>query len=272
MVRPKPGGKSAGKGKRKVAKKELASARARLGGPLSPRDVSRWPRPERPLATRTLSAFLRTVESWKDGRAEPVVGRIRETRPDPFAILVGTILSLRTRDATTEKAFDRLWPLAPTPEAMAALSLEDLEAAIRPVGFYRTKARTLRAVARLLIERHGGRVPDDLDALLSLPGVGRKTANLVLTEGFGKPGICVDTHVHRILNWWGFVRTRHPDETEEVLRKVLPRRWWIPVNALLVSFGQEVCRPVGPRCGQCPLAPKCPFPDKRVWPTRTNAR
>ncbi len=97
-------------------------------------------------------------------------------------------------------------------------------------------------------------------ALLALPGVGRKTANLVLTEGFGKAGICVDTHVHRILNWWGFVRTAHPDETEQVLRRTLPRRWWIPVNGLLVSFGQSVCKPVGPRCGECPLRSKCPYP------------
>ncbi|MFZ5983389.1 MAG: endonuclease III domain-containing protein [Acidobacteriota bacterium] len=222
-----------------------------------------WPRPSRAMSAKALSAFLETVRGWKEGRVEPVVGRIRETRPDPFAILVGTLLSLRTRDATTEKAFERLWPLAPTAEALAGLPLEALEAAIRPVGFYRTKARTLQAVARRLIERHGGRVPDDLDSLLSLPGVGRKTANLVLTEGFGKRGICVDTHVHRILNWWGFVATRHPDETEQVLRRTLPRRWWMSVNALLVSFGQEVCRPVGPRCGECPLAPKCPFPGKK---------
>ncbi|MEW6758323.1 MAG: endonuclease III [Acidobacteriota bacterium] len=216
------------------------------------------------MTARKLSALLEAVRDWKEGRAEPVVGRIRETRPDPFAILVGTLLSLRTRDATTEKAFERLWAMASSPEALSDLPIGKVEGAIRPVGFYRTKARTLRAVARLLIERHGGRVPDDLDALLSLPGVGRKTANLVLTEGFGKRGICVDTHVHRILNWWGFVHTRHPDETEQVLRRTLPRRWWTPVNALLVSFGQEVCRPVGPRCGQCPLAPKCPFPGKKT--------
>ncbi len=224
------------------------------------------------MTTRAISAFLRTVESWKEGRAEPVVGRIRETRPDPFAILVGTLLSLRTRDATTEKAFERLWAMASTPEALSDLSIGKVEGAIRPVGFYRTKARTLRAVARVLIERHGGRVPDELDALLALPGVGRKTANLVLTEGFGKSGICVDTHVHRILNWWGFVHTRHPDETEQVLRKTLPRRWWIPVNGLLVSFGQEVCRPVGPRCGECPLVKRCPYPGKEARLTRTTAR
>jgi endonuclease-3 len=215
------------------------------------------------MTARTVSAFLRTVERWKEGRAEPVVGRIRESQPNPFAVLVGTLLSLRTRDATTERAFERLWPLASTPEALSNLPVGEVEEAIRPVGFYRTKARTLRAVSRALIERHGGRVPGDLEALLALPGVGRKTANLVLTEAFAEPGICVDTHVHRILNWWGYVDTRHPDETEQALRRALPRRWWIPVNALLVSFGQEVCRPEGPRCTACPLARKCPFPGKR---------
>ena len=216
------------------------------------------------MTVRTLSRFLSAVEAWKREREEPVVGRIREEHPDPFAVLVGTLLSLRTRDVMTERAFDRLWPLAPTPRALLDLPGEALEEAIRPVGFYRTKARTLKAVAAALLERHGGAVPDGLEALLALPGVGRKTANLVLIEGFGKTGICVDTHVHRILNWWGFVNTRHPDETEEVLRRTLPRRWWMPVNGLLVSFGQSVCRPVGPRCAQCPLRGPCPWPGKKV--------
>ena len=225
---------------------------------------SRWPRPELPMPARRLSRFLTVVSAWKRGREEPVVGRIRETRPDPFAILVGTVLSLRTRDTVTEQAFERLWALASTPEGLLNLPLTELEAAIKPVGFYKTKARSLNAIAALLLERHGGKVPGDLDALLALPGVGRKTANLVLTEGFGLRGICVDTHVHRILNWWGFVATRDPDETERVLRAALPRRWWIPINGLLVSFGQAVCRPVGPRCGECPLRRACPYPGKRT--------
>ena len=226
--------------------------------------ASKWPRPERPMTARRLSRFLGTVQEWKRGKEEPVVGRIRETRPDPFAVLVGTVLSLRTRDVVTEVAFERLWPLASSPQALLDLPLSKIEAAIRPVGFYKTKARALKAIAGLLLERHGGSVPPDLEELLALPGVGRKTANLVLTEGFGLPGICVDTHVHRILNWWGFVRTASPDETEMVLRKTLPRRWWLTVNGLLVSFGQAVCRPVGPRCAACPLQTGCPYPAKKL--------
>ncbi len=230
-------------------------------------------RPARAMSVRTLSRFLTVVQGWKRGREEPVVGRIREARPDPFAVLVGTVLSLRTRDVVTEQAFDRLWPLASTPPALLGLPLSKIEAAIRPVGFYRTKARALKAIAGLLLERHGGRVPADLDALLALPGVGRKTANLVLTEGFARPGICVDTHVHRILNFrWGFVRTKSPEETEMALRATLPRRWWIPVNGLLVSFGQAVCKPVGPRCPECPLAGPCPWPLKRTGERGTRPR
>lgn len=217
------------------------------------------------MNARTLSRFLAVVREWKREREEPVVGRIKEEHADPFAVLVGTVLSLRTRDVVTEQAFHRLWPLASTPRALRDLSVGRIEDAIRQVGFYRTKARSLKEIARLLLERHGGRVPSDLDDLLALPGVGRKTANLVLTEGFGRAGICVDTHVHRILNQrWGFVSTRLPDETEAVLRRTLPRRWWIPVNGLLVSFGQAVCKPVGPRCGECPLAKPCPYPLKKV--------
>lgn len=217
-----------------------------------------------PLSARALSALLTAVARWKEGREEPVVGRVREEVRDPFAVLVATLLSLRTRDAATELAFSRLWALARTPRALLGLPLEAVEAAIRPVGFYRTKARTLHAVCRALLERHGGAVPDAMEALLALPGVGRKTANLVLIEGFAKEGICVDTHVHRILNAWGFVRTRTPDETEAALRRTLPRRWWMPVNGLLVSFGQAVCRPVGPRCSTCPVRRPCPHPGKRV--------
>jgi endonuclease-3 len=133
-----------------------------------------------------------------------------------------------------------------------------IEHAIFPVGFYRTKARVILGVSRDLLDRFGGRVPDDLDALLTLKGVGRKTANLVVTVGFGKPGICVDTHVHRISNRLGFVRTRTPEETEQALRAKLPRRYWIELNDLLVAFGQNICRPLGPHCSRCPVATRCP--------------
>src|SRR5439155_977960 len=148
--------------------------------------------------------------------------------------------------------------LARTPAALVRLSPRTLERAIYPVGFYRTKARTLRAVARVLLERHAGRVPADLDGLLALPGVGRKTANLVLTDAFGLPGICVDTHVHRITNRWGYVATRTPAATEMALRAKLPAGEWRGLNTLLVAFGQTICRPLSPHCSICALDPMCP--------------
>ena len=223
-----------------------------------------WKRPLRAMTARELGSFLGAVARWKEGREEPVVGRVKESIQDPFAVLVATVLSLRTRDAVTSRAFDRLWELAKTPAGLLSIPAEELERAIRPVGFYKTKARSLRAICARLLEHWDGRVPDGLEDLLSLPGVGRKTANLVLIEGFGKEGVCVDTHVHRILNWWGFVRTSSPDETEQELRRILPKRWWMPINSLLVSFGQEVCRPSAPRCPECPLAKRCPYPGKRA--------
>lgn len=224
----------------------------------------KWKRPLRAMTARELGSFLAVVAHWKEGRKEPVVGRVKESIQDPFAVLVATILSLRTRDAVTSQAFDRLWELAKTPRDLLAVPAEVLERTIRPVGFYKTKARSLRAICARLLEHWGGQVPDGLEELLSLPGVGRKTANLVLIEGFGKEGVCVDTHVHRILNWWGFVRTSSPDETEQALRRILPKRWWMPINGLLVSFGQEICRPSAPRCHECPLAKRCPYPGKRT--------
>jgi endonuclease-3 len=140
---------------------------------------------------------------------------------------------------------------------MARLSPDQVERAIYPVGFYRTKAAQILKICRVLIERHGGRVPADMEALLALKGVGRKTANLVLTQGHGLPGICVDTHVHRIVNRWGYVSAATPDKTETALRRVLPDRYWIPINDWLVAFGQNLCAPVSPRCSECPLAAHC---------------
>ena len=137
------------------------------------------------------------------------------------------------------------------------LPAKRIERAIFPVGFYRTKARVLLGVCRDLLERFGGLVPDDIDRLLTLKGVGRKTANLVVTQGFNKPGICVDIHVHRISNRLGYVKTKNPTETETALRKRLPRRYWIGYNDLLVSFGQNICHPVSPRCSECPVRPRC---------------
>jgi endonuclease III len=182
---------------------------------------------------------------------------VAERTHDPFRVLIACILSLRTQDATTGPAADRLFALADTPAAMLRLTAPTIARAIYPVGFYRTKARVIRGICRDLLGRFGGRVPEDIDALLTLDGVGRKTANLVVTMGYGKPGICVDTHVHRISNRLGYVRTRTPGETEMALRARLPRRYWIGYNDLLVSFGQNVCTPLSPRCSICPARALC---------------
>jgi endonuclease-3 len=187
----------------------------------------------------------------------PVVTFIAEQTSDPFRVLISCLLSLRTKDETTGPAAHRLFRLAKTPRAMAALSAAQIEQAIYPVGFYRTKARTMRELCRTLLERYDGRVPDDLDELLTLKGVGRKTANLVLTQGYGKPGICVDTHVHRISNRWGYVRTKNPHATEMALRRKLPRAYWIEYNDLLVAFGQTLCGPTSPWCSRCPVETYC---------------
>jgi len=172
-------------------------------------------------------------------------------------VLVACILSLRTQDATTGPASERLFAVADTPRAMLRLSPDAIEKLIYPVGFYRTKARVVLGLCRDLLERWDGRVPDEIDELLTIKGVGRKTANLVVTVGYGKPGICVDTHVHRISNRLGYVRTTSPDATEDALRKKLPHRYWIQYNDLLVAFGQNVCTPLSPRCSACPVQRLC---------------
>jgi len=187
----------------------------------------------------------------------PVITRISRQRRDPFLVLIGTLLSLRTKDETTEKAMSRLMERARTPSEILSLRDEEIERLIYPVGFYRTKTRTLKDVSSAIIGRYGGVVPDTIDELLQMKGVGRKTANLVLNEGFGKPGICVDTHVHRISNRLGLVRTKNPHQTEDALREVLPEKYWIIYNTLLVAFGKRTCTPISPFCSTCPLARLC---------------
>jgi endonuclease-3 len=172
-------------------------------------------------------------------------------------VLISCILSLRTRDKTTGEASARLFALADTPQRMVLLTRELIEKTIYPVGFYRNKATQILDICGVLLEKHAGRVPDEIDDLLRFKGVGRKTANLVVTLGFGKPGICVDTHVHRICNRWGYVRTKSPEETEIVLRAKLPREYWLIINDLLVTFGQNQCLPISPLCSICPLFNAC---------------
>jgi endonuclease-3 len=211
---------------------------------------------------QAIAVLKRDVRQWR----VPVVGMIANETRDPFRILVSCLLSLRTKDATTASASSRLFARATTPEGLAALPVSTIERSIYPVGFYRTKARSLKALCRDLLRRYRGRVPDDLDELLTLHGVGRKTANLVMTLGFGKPGICVDTHVHRISNRWGYVRTKAPDATEQALRRKLPRPYWIVLNDLLVPYGQHRCTPVSPFCSECGLHSWC----RRVGVTRSR--
>jgi endonuclease-3 len=203
---------------------------------------------------RVLDILRREVRKWQ----APAVGLVAEKAADrPFETLVSTILSLRTKDAVTAQASHRLLTRAPTPEAIAALPIPEIERLIYPAGFYRTKARNLRETSRILLSEYAGRVPRNLDELLKLPGVGRKTANLVITVGYGDYGICVDTHVHRISNLWGYVNTKTPEETEFALRAKLPKKRWRTYNDLLVTFGQNLCVPVSPWCSRCPLARHC---------------
>lgn len=176
---------------------------------------------------------------------------------DPFRVLISCILSLRTQDRTTAHASGRLFSIAPDMRSLSRLSAGQIEKAIYPVGFYRTKAKRIKDLCRVLMQEYGSRVPDDLNDLLRLKGVGRKTANLVLTLGFSKPGICVDTHVHRITNRWGYVRTRTPRETEFALRRKLPGEFWFEINGLLVAFGQNICRPLSPFCSRCGIFRFC---------------
>ncbi len=209
-----------------------------------------------------LRLVRRAIRRWR----EPVVGVVARESRDPFRILIACVLSLRTKDQTTAEASQRLFALADQPAPMVRLPLRRIERAIYPVGFYRTKAKQIRDICRRLLAVYGGRVPDSIDELLTLNGVGRKTANLMVTVGYRKPGICVDIHVHRISNRWGYVRTKTPEETEQALRKKLPRRCWMMYNDLLVPFGQNLCQPVSPFCSRCPLTDFC----DRVGVTRSR--
>jgi endonuclease-3 len=203
---------------------------------------------------RIVRTLTRTSRSWNP----TAVGIVAQESRDPFQVLVSCLISLRTKDEVTGEASARLFRLARTPRTMVDLSASTIARTIYPAGFYRTKARTIREICRTLIGRHGGQVPATMEELLALKGVGRKTANLVLTIGFGKPGICVDTHVHRISNRLGIVETKTPEQTEVTLRQVLPRQHWIPYNDLLVTFGQNLCKPISPLCSTCPVHDDCP--------------
>jgi len=197
----------------------------------------------------------------------PAVTKISRTeKRNPFLVLIGTLLSLRTKDELTDRVMERLTKRARTPEDIILMPVKELQQIIYPVGFYRNKSQTLKNVSQIIIDKYQGKVPDSLDELLKIKGIGRKTANLVLTEGYNKPGICVDTHVHRISNRIGIVKTKNPHKTEEVLRNILPKKYWIIYNMLLVSYGRRICRPISPRCSACPVSHLC----KRSGVTRSR--
>jgi endonuclease-3 len=214
---------------------------------------------------RSIAWLVRRLMAARAG-VRPTTLREVERRRDPFRLLVACVISLRTKDEVTAAASGRLFARADSPAGVAALAEKTIARLIYPAGFYNTKARQIREIARRIARDHGGRVPLTREELLAFPGVGRKTANLVLGLGFGVPAICVDTHVHRISNRLGLVKTRTPEETEHALERALPLGFWIDINDLLVTFGQHVCHPTSPRCSTCPVASRCP----RVGVTRSR--
>lgn len=193
-----------------------------------------------------------------EGRTLPSVSIIAATHSDPYSVLISTLISLRTKDAVTLEASERLLALAKTPEEMLTLTAQQIEAAIYPAGFYRTKARNILAISEILLTEYDGAVPATQEELMALPGVGVKTANLTLNLGFGIDAICVDCHVHQIANRLGWIETASPEESEKALMEIMPQRFWIPLNELLVRFGQLICRPVSPFCSKCPETERCP--------------
>ncbi len=202
---------------------------------------------------KVIEILEKNYESWE----APVVTLVAQHTNDPFRVLVCALLSTRTRDETTAQVCKRLFERVKGPQDILRIPQDELERLIYPVGFYRNKARQLKELSKKLIEEHRGRVPSSREELLRLPGVGRKVANLVLSDGFGVPAICVDTHVHRITNRWCLIKTRTPEQTERELMKVLPKEYWIVLNRLLVAFGQRICTPLKPRCDVCPVESFC---------------
>lgn len=211
---------------------------------------------------QAMAILRQAVPNWD----VPVVTLMAQEKREPYRVLISTLLSLRTQDQTTARAAQRLFALADTPQSMLRLDRQTIERAIYPVGFYRNKAVQILEISQRLLDEFDGRVPDDIDTLTTFHGVGRKTANLVVAEGYGIPAICVDTHVHRISNRWGYLKTKDPLATEMALRKKLPRQYWIEYNPMLVALGQHLCKPTSPICSTCPIAQFC----KRVGVQRSR--
>jgi len=209
------------------------------------------------MQDRQISNVIKILQKELAVGTMPIVSHLAADQRNPFVILISTLLSLRTKDEVTAVATERLLEIAATPEEMVGIPLTKIEKAIYPVGFYHVKARTIHSVCRELIERFDSQVPANLDDLLSIKGVGRKTANLVVALAYGMDAICVDIHVHRISNRLGYIKTGTPEKTEFALRDKLPRRYWIIYNTLLVAFGRRTCKPVSPLCSQCPVYKYC---------------
>ena len=204
-----------------------------------------------------IDSIVTTLQNAKQPQSDFV--KLMDSFKDPYLVLIACILSLRTNDRTTYPATLRMLKLAKTPYEMMKVSVEDLEKAIYPVGFYKNKAGQIIELSKKLVEEYDGKVPCDIEELCKFKGVGRKTANLVLSEGFNEPAICVDVHVHRIFNRLGYLKTNTPEETEFELRKKLPKKYWIPINSLLVTHGQNVCKPIKPNCSLCPIREYCKY-------------
>lgn len=207
------------------------------------------------MDNNTLIKVIKILENEVKSYNVPIITLMAQTHRDPYKVLIGTVLSLRTKDDVTAKACERLFTRAD--DAYKMIKLNDIEKLIYPVGFFRTKARNIKKISSILIEKYNGKVPSTMEELLELPNVGRKTANLVLIEGYDKDGVCVDTHVHQILNRLGYLRAKNPEETEFAIRKKLERKYWKTLNSILVAFGQNTCVPVSPFCSKCVVKKYC---------------
>lgn len=222
--------------------------------------------------TDKISRVIEILKKNSRNFKTPVVTEVAAQKKEPFKVLISCLLSLRTKDAVTWKASETLFRIAETPEKLSALSVDEIERAIYPVGFYKTKARRIKEISKILIEKYGSSVPDDIDELLKLKGVGRKTANIVMVYGFGKEGLPIDTHCHRIPNRLGWIKTKNPEETEKSLRNLIPKKHWFDFNDLFVQFGQNICKPVKPLCNICPIREYCKYYKKAKEPVKKNQK
>jgi len=210
------------------------------------------------VANKNIDIVIEIVKKSIKEYEAPVLEKFNRLIREPYWVLISCILSLRTKDETTDRVVRNLYSVAKTPAEVLKIPYNKLEKILYPTGFYHVKTKNVINITRLLLNKYKGVVPDELDELLTIPGVGRKTANLVLTVAFNKPGICVDTHVHKIFNRWGYLKTKDPEKTEFRLREILPRKYWIKINEYLVLFGQHICLSVSPFCSKCPIKKYCP--------------